>query len=283
MAKETKAVAPVKENANLPAEFMGEIESDAGLGSENSTTEDMLLPFLKIAQALSPEVNKRESTHITGLEVGDFFNTATQTVYGGEAGFHYIPVFYRRSYLEWTPRDAGGGFNGEHDQSILDKCKAGDKGEQILPNGNEIVTTGIWYGIAVDADGNMEQCVLSLSKTQLKKSRGLMTKLKTLSIKGPSGKPFNPPLFFSKVKVTTVPESNDQGNWMGWKFELDGNVFELAEGRELYEQCKSLHEAVRSGAVKASAPDSQTDIGRNDVDDEDDSPASRQGDKEIPF
>ena len=284
MAKQSTAVAPQKGNANLPAEFLNQVAADAGLGAENATAEDMTVPLIKIAQALSPEVNKREATYIQGLEVGDFFNSATQKVWKGDVGFDAIPVYFERKYLQWTPRDKGGGFGGEHDASIMDKTTAGEKGENYLDNGDEIVITGTWYFIIPDDEtGDVDQAVVSLSKTQLKKSKQLMTKLRTLLLNGPNGK-FNPPLFYSKVKVTSVPESNDQGNWMGWKFELNGNVFELKEGKEIYEMSKGLMEAVRSGKVKAATEAPSDDAGGGGGKDIDhDGAGGTAADKEIPF
>jgi hypothetical protein len=278
--EESKAVVPTK--GNLPAEFLDQVALDAGKGAEEATSEDMAVPFMKIAQALSPEVNKRESTYIEGLEVGDFFNTATQVVYGGEDGFYFIPVKFVRKYLEWTPRDKGGGFNGEHGPEIMEKTTAGEKGENWLQNGNEIVITGTWFGLVIPLDGSaVDQAVVSLSKTQLKKSRNLMTKLKQVSVKNSAGRAFNPPIFYSRIKVTSVPESNDQGNWMGWKFDMDGTIFDLPDGGELYDSAKLMLEAVSAGRIRTADP------GANAPDaDGDDGGESRRGgdpDKEIPF
>lgn len=267
--------------AQLPAEFVSQIAADAGLGSESVDRDDMTIPFIKIAQALSEEVNKRESAYIEGLEVGDFFNTATKTFWKGESGFTMIPVFYEREYIEWVPRSRGGGFQGKHPESILDKTTTGERGENLLPNGNEIVVTGTWYVIIVDRETlDFDQAVLSLSKTQLKKSKTLMTQLKQLLLPHPSGKgKFNPPLFYNLVDVTSVPESNDQGNWMGWKMTIAGNVFQLGDHSiELYEMAKMMLEGVRSGKLKAEAP-RETEAGGNVVEGE----SRRNVDADIPF
>jgi hypothetical protein len=259
-----KAPAPKQEltktsqHGNLPAEFLDQVAADAGMGSEGVSGEDMALPQLKIAQKLSPEVDTRDALHIPGLNVGDFFNSASQIVYpnAGDGALFFIPVYFERKYLEWTPRDAGGGFNGEHGPEVMEKTKPNGSGGNFLANGNEIVVTGTWFGIIVSTDGSVvEQGVISLSKTQLKKSRQLMTKLKAVALPHPqTKKKFNPPLFYNRLRVSSIPENNDQGNWEGWKFELAGSIFDLPNdmGTELYDTCKMMFEAVRSGAVKAS-------------------------------
>lgn len=274
MAKDSKAVAT--KESSLPAEYLDQMASHAGLGAQDATTEDMAIPFIKCAQSLSDEVDKRHSSYIEGLEVGDFFNTATTAFYKSEAGFYFIPVMFRRTYLEWTPRDAGGGFNGEHDASILQKTEPDGKGGQFLENGNEIVVTAMWYGMVVDKEsGECSSAVISLAKTQYKKSRQLMTKLKSVQVASSSGKKFNPPIFYNVLHITSVPESNDQGKWMGWKIELDGNVFQLPDGGEIYDRCHALLLAVQSGEVKAASPDERpadtggsNDAGGNDPDED---------------
>lgn len=287
-SEETVSKAVTTTKNQLPAEFAAQIAADAGLGSESANRDDMTIPLIKIAQALSDEVNKRESAYIEGLEVGDFFNTATHQIWKGETGFFFIPVYYEREHLEWTPRSKGGGFNGKHTEAILEKCSPGPKGENFLPNGNEIVVNGTWYTIIVDKETlDFDQAVISLSKTQLKKSRTLMTQCKQLLIDGPNNRKFNPPLFYNLVHAVSAPESNDQGNWMGWKIPIAGNIFQLGDkAGEFYEMAKMMLEAVRSGKIKAavdtSAPASDGGNGRT-IDN--DSPGAREmaKDPNIPF
>lgn len=252
---------PATTKTKLPAGI--DLYTDAGKGSETVTMEDMVIPFIQCAQALSPQVNKRESVYIDGLEQGDFFNTATEQFWKGDTGFIFIPVLYMREHNEWKPREAGGGFQGKHDASIMQKVvseERGGKWANYLPNGNTIAVTGTWYGLVYD-NGSLHQAVLSLTSTQLKKSRQLLTKLKSIMVPGgPNNTSFNPALYYSKVKVTSVPESNERGNWFGWKFELDGNVFELPNGEEIYKAGQALLQAVHSGTVKAAPPPEQQKV-----------------------
>lgn len=259
--------AMMKKETGLPERVMEDVYADAGMGAEHATSDDMTVPFIKLAQALSDEVNKRESAYIDGLEQGDFFNSATQDKWGGDKGFAFIPCHYERQYLEWTPRDAGGGFQGSHGPEIMEQVTQNGPAS-TLPNGNEIVQTGAWFGLVVDENGSFEQAVISLSKVQMKKSRQLMTMLKSVMLSGPNGK-FNPPTFYNVVRFTSVPESNDQGSWYGWKPVVEGNVFELDPSGDLYAQAKVLGAAVKSGKVKQAVPEAKT--------------ATTTDDGEIPF
>lgn len=272
-AEETKttAVVEAQTTAVVGAADPSSFEQFAGMGSESVGSDDMAMPFIKCAQALSPEVNKREALYIPGLEQGDFFNVATREMWNGEKGFKFIPVVYKRIFLEWIPRDNGGGLAGEHTEAILEQCKDNGKGAYFLPNGNEIVPTAVWYGYIVNDLGDYEQAVLSLSKSQMKASKSLVSKLMKIMIQGAKAK-FNPPFFYNVLHVTSKPESNDQGSWFGWSFELAGNITTLPNGNEVASRALEFHRLVTSGAIKAdmSKTESKSETtGRSDLADED--------------
>jgi hypothetical protein len=253
--KKSTAVAATKKKSNLPAGLMADLEGDAGMGTEGVTAEDMLIPFLAILQALSPQVDKRDSDYVDGAEPSMIYNSALQTLYDGEDGIQIIPVKYRKVHNEWVPRSAGGGYVGERDATIMDETERDEKsGRDVLPNGNEVVGSGDWYVLVLNPDGTQDQAVISFSMTQMKKSRRMMTMIKSVALKNQAGATFGPPMFYNVFKLTTVPEENDKGKWFGWDIEPNGNVFDLDNGEELYESAKGLYMAVAAGTVKAAPP-----------------------------
>lgn len=266
MAKAAVKEVAVTSAAGLPAELAAKLRADAGLGYENVTQDDKIIPFVTIAQALSPQVNERDSAYIKGLKQGDFFNVATGRVWSGQDGFKFVPVLYERKYLEWVPREKGGGFAGEHGPEVMEKVASEERGGKFanwLPNGNTIAVTGTWYGIIIDPDtGHAEQAVLAMASTQLKKSKALNSKLDTVRAEV-DGEKFKPAMFYNVVDVKSTAESNDKGNWFGWGLSLDGSVFALPGGGELYAVGKDFLEAVRSGSVKVDA--SKTGIVEGEV------------------
>ena len=245
----SKDIATQDTTSNVPAEFLEELVGDAGRGGESVTADDMTIPFVKVAQALSPELKKNEASYIEELEEGDFFNSATQEVWKNEGGgITFVPVLYMRKYLEWLPEREG--FVGEHGPEIIQQTSKGEKGENFLSNGNEIIITGTWYVLIVNREtGDIQRGVVSLAKTQLKKSRALMTKLKSVTLKSANG-PFNPALFYNLVDATTAPEQSGKNSWMGWVLKLGGNVFDLPNGADIYATAKSFLKAVENGTVK---------------------------------
>jgi hypothetical protein len=66
---------------------------------------------------------------------------------------------------------------------------------------------------------------------------------------------FTPPMFSHIYKLTTIPQSNDQGSWYGWKVEL---VEELTDA-SLYQAAKKFRDAVKAGEAKAKMETDEED------------------------
>jgi len=107
------------------------------------------------------------------------------------------------------------------------------------------------YCMLVDeTTGAYTPVLLSLTSTQVKKSKMLMSLLAGVKLKGAQGF-YTPPTFANLVRVTTVPESNDKGTWHGVRFELAGQV----GTKDLYEAAKAFHASVVKGAVTVGSYD----------------------------
>ena len=128
MAK--KAVAKKDEGA-LPAALMDQMDGYDGAGGEDASAQDMMIPYLTILQALSPQLNKQKGEFIQDAEQGEFFNSATNQTFSGEDGIMIIPVYYQRKYTEWVPRIDGGGLVGEHGPEILEQTTRSDIGKDV--------------------------------------------------------------------------------------------------------------------------------------------------------
>ena len=106
----------------------------------------MQIPFLRIAQAMSPQLKKREAKFIDQCEQGDMFNTVTKQFWTGEDGIVVVPCFQTTKYLEFVPRENGGGFVGELDVTDPLLKKTERKGNrEVLPNGNDMVKSDEHY------------------------------------------------------------------------------------------------------------------------------------------
>lgn len=270
MAKAATATQEVaRTTGNMPAAMADRLKADAGRGFQNVTQADKVIPFVSIAQKMSPELDERDAQHIKGLKEGDFFSKATGKIWPGMTGFSFVPVLYQMKFLEWVPREKGGGFAGERTKEDFDKCAAEERGGKFgnwLPNGNVISRVATWYGMIIDKDtGEAEQAVLALASTQIKKSKQLNSKLDMVKT-DVNGQRVQPPMWFNIVDIKTAPEKNDKGSWYGWQPSLDGNIFSFPWGTELYDAGDAFELAVKAGTVKTEIPMTDVSEGAGDSD-----------------
>ena len=95
-----------KKNAELSTDFMDDVFADGDEGTTFAANE-MIIPYIRLAQAMSPELKKKEAKYIEGLDEGDIFNNLTNEVYPGDDGIKVIPCYVVTKYTEWLP-DRGG-------------------------------------------------------------------------------------------------------------------------------------------------------------------------------
>jgi hypothetical protein len=249
--QETTEVATMAQGTVVAVSTI-DIAEDRG---NDFTTKDLSIPFLRILQAMSPQVKKREGSYVQGAEPGMFYNTATGALYSGETGVLFVPAHYERRITQWKPRGAGGGLVRDHgsNEAILAQSQRNDKGKEVLSNGDELVTSGMYYGFILDGN-DCTPAVLSLNGTQLKKARkwnNVIDALRVSDPKNPSGR-FNPAMFYSTFLLTTVSESNDKGSWFGVSVARHGNTLDLPNGQDIYLQARDLRKSVKEGAVRAA-------------------------------
>lgn len=261
------AVAKAKETA-VSTEVLDDIFDYAGEGAAFDSSE-MQIPFVRLLQALSPQLNKKKAEYIEGASAGDAFNNVTGQYWDGEKGITVIPCFQTTKYLEFVPRDMGGGFKGEipaNSPLLQQTTRSGSK--ELLPNGNELVKSDQHFCLIVEEDGSFQPAVIDMKSTQLKVSRRWKTQIAMQKVKNPkTGTLMTPPVFATMWRLYSVEESNDQGSWGNWQVERIG----LVENRDLLLEAKAFRDSIAAGEVKA-APETDHNMGGS----------SNDGD-EIPF
>ena len=85
------AVATKKETA-VSTDVLDDIFDTAGEGAAFDSSE-MQIPFIRVLQALSPQLNKKKAEYIEGASQGDMFNTVTNEHWSGEEGITVIPCY----------------------------------------------------------------------------------------------------------------------------------------------------------------------------------------------
>ena len=239
-----------KSNGKLPAELTAAFEADSGMGLEDVSTTDMQIPFLRIIQALSPQLKKSDPAFIEGASQGDIFNTVTNKVWGADEGVSVLPVHFIQKMLEFVPRSAGGGFVGElsaDSNEVRQAVRDQDTGMEVLPNGNELVRTAQHYIKIVHEDGSLESAILDMKKTQLKVSRKWNTLIAMQKHNGPTL-----PSFAKTYTLKSIEDGNDKGSWYSWSI----GVGDMGKSIAAYNDCKELHSSIRKGELQIAPPPS---------------------------
>ena len=244
-------MAKAKKNGEISIELAKAIAADAGtgMGFEEVTTDDLQMPFVRILHAMSPQLKKSDVSFIEGAAQGDIFNTVTGQFWSGKKGILVLPVFFQRKYIEWVPRELGGGFVGElaeNSQEVLNAVRDKQTNREMLESGNELVKTAQHYVQIVHEDGSLERAIVDMKKTQLKQSRRWMTMM--MGKYDEEGKLI--PSFSNVYRLSTKEDSNDRGSWHTWAIKLEGP----APSEEAYFKAKGFWETLRSGTLQIAPP-----------------------------
>ena len=244
-------VSMEKESKTLATLDVKVLIEDAGDGLDNLTPDDLLIPSLKLVQKGSPAVDPTDSTYTDSVKVGDIINSVTNESYDGDAGITVLPAAYRRIFLEYIPREAGGGLAGIHENpSILSQTHRDEMGRDILASGNYIQTTANHYVLLLDG-GKYDPVMIAMYSSQLKKSRRWNSIMAGQRITS-NGKSVTPASYSHMYHLSTVPEKNSKGSWFGWRIELVGQVEDITLYRAAKEFAKSIQSPESSELKGAS-------------------------------
>lgn len=247
MAEPAKNIAK-KETTAVVALSEADLIADAALGAENITKDDLAVPFLRILQSGSPECKRADGKYIPGAEEGMILNTVSRELFFGDEGVEIIPCYFLRNKMEWTLREDGGGLVAVHPADAQISTTADDKGRQITEAGTQIVDTANHYVLVLSPNGSIDRAIVSMSSTQLKKSRTWNSYIQNLTLKLDTGKIIQMPRFSQVYTLTTVPESNDKGSWYGWQWTHTGPVTDTGT----YQTAKDFALQIREGVVHAA-------------------------------
>lgn len=261
MVKKTELV-PANKGIQEIAVADSFFQDNAGAGLDNVTAADMLVPRLTLLQQLSPQLKKKDAAYIEGAEVGHICDVGTGEIFG-TGPILFLPVYYRKDYLEWAPRSSGGGLVNVHsDPAILDQTTRNDRNQPILPNGNLVAETAQFYGFNLSAGRRM--CFLPMASTQLKKARKWITLAAGEKLKRADGSEFTAPLFYRAYELGSAEESNAQGEWAGWTINrgpaLPEMDFDGTPWQTIAQQASEFRLQIMAGDAKGDVSDMNSDI-----------------------
>jgi len=249
MAARQKKEVAVKEAAQVPAQY--DYGEDAGAGFENQTSDDYAIPFLGVLQPMSPQLDELDAA-----KAGMLFNTVTNTLWNGKDGLAFVPCHTEHVFVEWVPRDQGGGFVDVHqlDSPVVAQAKKeSDEFGQYKVGANDLQETFYVYGMAV-TDSGASRMVVAFTSTKIKKYKGWMTMAREIQVARPDGRWITPPMFAHQYRITTVKEKNQKGDFWNFSVAFDGDnaaSCRLTPDSDAYQMARGIRAMVVSGAAKA--------------------------------
>lgn len=228
-------------------ELANEAKGMGGAGL-SSAREDSLIPFLTILQDLSPQTKKRETKYIEGAEAGMILRTDIQKIYSGEEGVIFQPCFFAKRWVEWVPRDGGGGggqgFVTAHTERPDGAKQPADKRNKwVTSSGNDLVETRYHYGNLLSPEGDRaDPVVIGMTSSGHTVSRQWMALMNQFRVGGDVA-----PSFFRGYALKTILKSNSQGSWYIWKPEDLGWL-----SKPLRDLGAGLYKAISSGEKEAA-------------------------------
>jgi hypothetical protein len=172
-------------------------------GFEGTSSETFKTPFLKILQALSPEIDEGNSKYIPGAKIGMFCNSATQQLYNK---IEVVILKVEHSLIVWKPKR--GGFAGRYNKSKEDEIVSKRQGvKKWDTEGNEVDDTIELF--CMNIKDPLDLFILSLSRTSFKHGRTFATRLRNLKA---NGKRIDAS-WAGIWEISLVKESNEEGSW----------------------------------------------------------------------
>lgn len=251
---------------------------DAGQGLEGVTAAELRIPFIIQLQPLSPQVKPVTAGGMPGAKPGMLLNAGTGELYDiNEVPLTFLPVYRDHKFLEFTPRNLGGGFVAmyEPDDALVVKLRGeqskfgrlvhnntkgrNEKGE--LLDGTEIIESFSLFGIFDPFGTTPFRGVVPFKSTQIKKYQNFMGRVTGLKYNNAQGVPVTPPMWAHAWDLKAGFESNKQGEFYGLNLSLHGKKPDgtedaaikslVARSEPIYQEAKAFYEMLREGVAKA--------------------------------
>jgi len=182
-------------------------------GTEHLTSDDVHMPRLVLAQAMSPQLNKANPEYIDGLGVGDLFNSVSGLVYGPGPLTFSVLVSHPPRAIEFAPLSDGGGVLDPH-------VPLTDPRLQWGPNGEHPQATK-FYDYVLFLYDSEEVIALSLARSGIKAAKSLNG---LIMMRGSA-------IYTGVYTVTSVQATSKEGTYMTWKFRNNGTATDEQAGR----------------------------------------------------
>lgn len=238
-------------------------EETVNAGLDHIGKDDMALPRLALAQGLSPQVQKKDPKFIKGLSMGEAFNTLTEQNYGEGPWDVAIVRADPPRFVEFIPRDAGGGVKDPdvdpkdpRAQWTVDK----ETGKRVKPKAT------MFYDYVVVFLDTEEALALSFKSTGLRTARTLNSLMRLRQQREKI------PFFWGKYQLRVEVTTNTQGTFAVLLIKNNGQV----EDDELKIKLHSSFQAFKDKELKFEREE-------GDTEGEDVAAEETKGNAKVPF
>lgn len=211
------------------------LDSSKGVGLEHLSADDIAMPRLSLAQAMSDQVNPAHADRVEGLAVGDFFNSLSGIVYGSGPLRFSILCSYPPRGIEFAPMEQGGG--------VVDRSvPLNDPRMMFGANGEAPQATRFYdYVLMLDPGEREEMISMSLARSGVRAAKSLngLARMRGADI------------FTGIYTAESVPKTSQQGSYMTWRFRNSGFIAE-----DLVERYRTHHISLKT---RQDNPEASTD------------------------
>ena len=271
----SKSAVVKKSDSEVPAaasSLLAKAAEHAGMGVSQAA-EDNLIPLVRILQSNSPQIDRRNPAYIEGAKPGDIMmrNTTTPIV-DGDTGVRVVPVLWFKEWVEWVPREQGGGIAGRHPErpsNAFQKPHPENPDRMIwaLPNGNELVETrnvvvmvnGVPFNIPMTGTNHTAAKAWETLKNQQRVPSGLDADGKPTGLTSVLA-----PAWAYSYRLKTLYRSRSGNNWYSWQADMP----EWHNDEALFDAALALYESFSRGEKTVEI---------------DEASVGKEADSEIPF
>lgn len=230
-------------NQNTGIAKAGFMSDDAGEGFENMDSDCYAVPMITMIQKMSPQVDEDKESYIPEAKPGMFFNSVTGELY---ESLEVICCSFYRAFTEWTRREEGGGFRGQHESSSERVQTATRTENELVTTDDTILFDTRYHYCLILKDGLPEPVLIPFKSTQVKKSKKWLSIMSNL-VADNNGSIFKVPMFGAIYTLTSIGEQKDENTWKGFEIKMKNIIGE--DQIDLYNAAKDFKESITSGKV----------------------------------
>ncbi len=238
------ALAEYKGSSALVPATLSNLESMAHRGLEEAAASDFITPMLKVIK----KHDSKEVDEVEGCQPGYLLLTSTKEMWTGDEGPNVVPCYYRVRYVEWRPRNAGGGIVADYPpthQIVGTAQRQGNK--DILPNGNELVHTRQFF-VLVETEQGFQPALINFTGGGHKIARAWLTAQTSVKLNGSRGA-FTPPTYAMMYRAGSQQFANDNGKWFDFAFGPATSI----QDEGVFQQADAFYHAAKGDAVRMQA------------------------------